>query len=193
MLDKNRREPVVLVLVLHACLHRHVGKRSIAVVVEQMVRLALQSARAAVHRRAAILAVGVAHRLGPRNRQVVAVEVHIAGHVQVQPPVAVVVAPCRARRPVAQRHAGLLRHIGKRSVVVVVVKPVLAVVAHIDIGPAVVVVVGNAHAIAPAVVGHAGLGGHIGKGSVVVVVEQRGLAAASSLPSSASKVEPFTR
>ena len=100
---------------------------------------------------------------------------HIAGDVQIEQSVAVVVAPGRAGRPVAERHAGLFGHVGEGAVVIVVVEPVLAVVAHVDVGPAVVVVVGNRAAISPAVVGHAGLLRDIGERAVVIVVEQRGV------------------
>jgi len=142
---------------------------------KEMVRLALQAPRSAVHRHPAIIADRISHCLGTGDGQVIAVEVHIAGDIQIQKTVAVVVAPGRSRRPVAQRDSGLFGDIGKCPVVIVVVKPVLAVVTHEDIRPAVVVVVGNAHPVAPAVVGHAGLRGYIGKRSVMVVMKQRGM------------------
>ena len=98
---------------------------------EEVVGLALQAARSAVDRHAAILAEGITHGLGAGNGQVVAVEVDIAGDVQIEQAVAVVVAPGRTGRPVAQGHAGFFGHIGKGSIVVVVVEAVLAVVAHV--------------------------------------------------------------
>ena len=104
-----------------------------------------------------------------------AVEVHIARDVEIELAVAVVVAPRRAWRPVAQRHFRLLRHIGKRSIVIVVVEPILAVVADVQIRPAIVVIVRNRAAIAPAVVLNAGLFRDIGECPVVIVAEQRGM------------------
>src|SRR6185437_6719222 len=58
---------------------------------------------------------------------------------------------------------------------VVVVKPVLAVVADKQVGPTVVVVIGNRASVAPAIVGHAGLRRDIGKRAIVVVMEERGV------------------
>ncbi len=138
-----------------------------------MVGLALEASRPAVDIHAPIKAIGIPDCLGAGYRQVVAVKVHIAGHVQVQQPVAVVVSPGRSGRPVAKRHAGCFRLVCEGPVVVVVVEPVLPVVAHIDVRPAVVVVVGNRAAITPAVVLHARLGAHVGKGAILVVPKQR--------------------
>jgi hypothetical protein len=100
--------------------------------------------------------------------------VNVAGNKQVEPPVAVVVAKARAGGPVAQRDAGSFSHVGKGSVVVVVVQAVFAVVADVEIGPAVVVEVSHRHAKTPAVIGDARFLGHVGKGSVVVVMKERG-------------------
>ena len=173
--DKDRRESVVLVLVFNAGFGRHIGKSAVAVVVEQVVGLALQAARAAVDGGAAVLAEGIAHGFAAGDGQVVAVEVDVAGDVEIEQAVSVVVAPGRAGRPVAERYAGCFRNISEGSVVIVVVEAVLAVVAHIDVRPAVVVVVGDADAVAPAVIGDAGLRGDIGKRAVVVVAEEGGV------------------
>ncbi len=98
---------------------------------------------------------------------------HVSGNKQIQPPIAVVVAPRCSGRPVAKLHAGLLRNVGKRSVVIVVVQPILAPVGNKNIRPAIVVVVGHRCANTPAVVGYTGFGCYVGKCSVVIVVEER--------------------
>ena len=105
--------------------------------------------------------------------QMVAVEMDVSRNKQIQAPIAVIVAPRSAGRPIPQLHAGFFRDIGKRPVVVVVVQAVLAPVGHVNIRPAVIVIVCNGHADAPAVVGYAGLRCHIRKGAVVIVMEQR--------------------
>ena len=84
------------------------------------------------------------------------VVVDVAGDEEVEPAVAVVVAPGCAGGPVAESDAGLLGNVGERAVVVVVVEAVLAEVGDVDVGPAVVVVVADGDAESPAVVGDAG-------------------------------------
>ena len=118
------------------------------------------------------LAEGECHRAIRRGGLMIEIVVHVAGHKQIEPPVAIVVSPGRAVRPVPQRDTGLFGNIAKRPVVIVVVEAVLAEVADEDIGPAVVVVVADCCAESPAVVGYACFRGDIGKRTVVVVVEQ---------------------
>src|SRR5438132_7558569 len=86
----------------------------------------------------------------------------------------IIVSPCGARGPLAKGHASLLRHIGKRPVVVIVIEAVLAEVGHIDIWPPVIVIVTNCHAETPALVGHTCLGCDIRKCTVAVVMKQHG-------------------
>ena len=154
--DEEDGEAVELVLVFDAGLDGDVGEVAVAVVVEEMVGLAGKAARAAVDVEAAILALGIADGLGAADGQVVAVEVDVAGDVEVEIAVAVVVAPGGAGMPVAEGDAGLFGHVGKRAVMVVVVEAVLAVVADEEVGPAVVVVIGHGAAVTPAVVLDAG-------------------------------------
>ncbi len=99
----------------------------------------------------------------------------VAGHEEIEPAIAVVVAPGCAGGPVAEGDAGLLGYVGEGAVVVVVVEPILAEVGDIDVGPAVVVVVSDGHAEAPAIVADAGFLGHVGEGAVVIIVEERGM------------------
>ncbi len=121
------------------------------------------------------------------------VVVDVAGDEEIEPAVAVVVAPGGAGGPVAERDAGFFGDVGEGAVVVVVVEAVLAEVGDVDVGPAVVVVVGDGYAEAPAVVGDAGFGGDVGEGAVVIVVEERGVRSGCLCRPSASKVEPLTR
>src|SRR5580658_924006 len=141
-----------------------------------MIWLALQAARPTTHLLASKRTECVSPAIFRRRGKIFAVVMQISGDKQIQPPIAVVVAPCGAGMPcrrIVERYAGLLGNIGKRSVVIVVVEAVLAPVRHKDIGPAVVVVVRNGHAETPAVVGHAGLGRHVGERAVVVIMKQR--------------------
>jgi len=68
---------------------------------------------------------------------------YVPRNKQIQLSIAVVIAKRRAGRPIAQRHAGLFGHIGKRAVVIVAVQPVLAKVRNKNVRPAIVVVVAN--------------------------------------------------
>src|SRR5580700_7921738 len=98
-----------------------------------MVRLALQSPRPAVYLHTAEGAERIRHPASAARGQVVAVEVYVPRHKKIQVPVAVVVAPRGPGGPSAHLHSGLLRHVGKRSIVIVAVEPVLAPVRYVDV------------------------------------------------------------
>ena len=152
----------------------------------------MQAARAAHDAYAAELAEAEreAFAAGRADSTVV---VDIAGNEEVEPAVAVVVAPGGAGGPVAERDAGLFGNIGEGAVVVVVVEAVLAEVGDVEVGPAVVVVVADGHAEAPAVVGDAGFCGDVGEGAVMVVVEERGVGRRRFAGQGARRCEPLTR
>src|SRR6202035_5461209 len=88
--------------------------------------------------------------------------------------VAVIVDECAAGAPASlfSGDSGLLAHVGKSSVAVVVVENVLAVVSYEQIFEAVVVVVSDANALAPAAMAQSSSGGHVGKCAVAIVLEQ---------------------
>ena len=97
----------------------YIGEGAVAVVVIQAVAAALESARAAGHRNAAIGAEGALPELG----EMVEIKVHVVGHVEVEIAVIVVVAKGRAGAPASGvSYSGFLGDIGERSVVVVVVE-----------------------------------------------------------------------
>ncbi len=155
-------------MIVDAELDADVGEGAVAVVVEEVVGLAFETAGAAHDAGSAKVAAG-------RWWLVRHVVVNIAGYEEVQAAIAVVVAPCRSGGPVAELDAGLFRDVGEGAVVVVVVQPVLAVVRDEDIGPAVVVVIAHDRAEAPAIVRNACFGGDIGEGAVVIVAEEGGM------------------
>ena len=136
-----------------------------------MVGFTFQAARSAHHLHTAELAQRRA--VVARNRLVRHIVVNVAGHKEIEAPVAVVISPRGSRRPVAQRHAGLLGNVGERAVMVVVIKPVLAEVADIDIRPAVVVIIRNSNADSPALIGDTCFRSHVGECTVVVVMKER--------------------
>ena len=139
---------------------------------EQVVRLAWQPAGTTFHRYAAHLAKGRIGRARFGTWLVVNVIMDISGDKQVQPAVAIVIAPGCSVRPVAQRHSSLFRNIGKRSVMIVVVETVLTEVGHKYIRPAVIVIVTNGNTESPSVIRYAGFLRNIGKRSVMVVMKQ---------------------
>src|SRR5215471_7466109 len=104
-----------------------------------MVALAWQSARSAHHRKAVKLAEGKRHAAIVRLRLMIQVVMHVSGNEQVKPSIAVIVAPSRAVRPVAERHTSFLGHVSKRAVVIVAIEPVLPEVGDKDVGPAVII------------------------------------------------------
>ena len=64
--------------------------------------------------------------------------------------------------------AGLFRDLSEHSILVVK-KPVLAVVRDVEVFPTVVVIVADANALSPARCGESGLNGHVGECAVMVV------------------------
>src|SRR5277367_866561 len=101
------------------------------------------------------------------------VVVNIPRNKEVEPTVPVVVSKRRSGRPIPQRYSCLFRYVSERSVMVVVIQPILAKIGDIDIRPSIVVVISHCDAVPPTIVCHSGLGGNIGKCSIVVVMKQR--------------------
>src|ERR1700733_4166062 len=100
---------------------------------------------------------------------------NVSGNEEIQLAVSVVISKSGASGPIAKRHARLFRHVGKSSVVIVMIQPILPVVGHVDIRPTVVVVVTDRDAKTPTVIRHTGLLGDIRKRPVVIVMKERGL------------------
>src|SRR5271166_6224258 len=171
---KDRSKSVVTVVVSDARPFTYIRKCSIAVVMEEVIRLALEAARPAHYVFAAKLAETISNALVAGGRGIGQVIVNVAGNKKVKAAIAVIVSPCGAGGPVTESDSGLFRYIGEGAVVVIVVKAILAEVSYIDIRPAIVVIVCNGDANAPSIIGDAGLVGHIGKGAVMIVVEERG-------------------
>src|SRR6202035_24408 len=75
---------------------------------------------------------------------------HVTQDNQIQQSIIVQVHPRRAAGPSATTDTSLLRDVGKRTVAIVVIKPVAAICSHKQIGIAVVVVIAydHAHAVA---------------------------------------------
>ena len=147
-----------------------VCERPVAVVPEQLHESGRQAARPTVHGNALPGAIGVLSRLG----QLFERRVHVGGDTQVQVSVAVVVHP-RATGAVADgvlTETGLLRHVGKCAVAVVVVEDVVAVVGDKQIIEPVVVVVTNCHGRGPARPDQAGLCRDVRERAVAVVLVQ---------------------
>ena len=116
------------------------------IVIKNILR-ARKSARAAHHRDA----LPHTRRALSRRRRSGEIEIHVIRHHQIELAVAVVVDERASRAPrfARTRHAGLLRHFGEDTVIVVI-EPVLAVVRDVQIFPTIVVVVADANALSPA-------------------------------------------
>src|SRR5215467_15096615 len=71
----------------------------------------------------------------PGDRRMVGIEMHVARHKQIQQTIPIIVAPGWPRGPTAKSDASFLRHIRKSSIMVVVVKTILAVVRDVDVRP----------------------------------------------------------
>src|SRR5215467_14417169 len=95
---------------------------------------------------AAILACAQADSVLPGDRRMIGIEMHIARHKQIQQTIPVVVAPGWPRGPTTKSDAGFLRHIGKRPIMIVMVKTIFAVVRDVNVRPAIIVVIADSHA-----------------------------------------------
>jgi hypothetical protein len=187
-------KPVKPFGVADAGLLGHVGKRAVAIVAEQMIGRTGQPLGAAHHRQRAIGAVRRVRRVSrahsgtcwlrraslagwtvPRRRwrQFLKVERHVAGDVQIEPAVAVVIAERAPGRPAVERHAGAFGRVDESAVAGIAIKPVRAEVRHVQIGSAAVVEVPDADTLAPALVGDAGSGSDIAERETAGVAEQR--------------------
>src|SRR4051794_10975620 len=126
-----------------------------------------ESTGAAGNRDAAVTAKWTLAECG----QVIQVQVDVVGDVQIKIPVIIVVAESRAGAPlVPVADPGLLGHISKRSVVIVVVKRGAVKIGDVQIFPSIVVVITGRHPKAPSATGDSSFGGYIGEGAVVIIV-----------------------
>jgi hypothetical protein len=105
---------------------------------------------------------------------VLRVRVNITRDEQIEPAVSVVIAEGGARRPSACLDAHALGDVGERTVVIVAVEPVLAIVRDVQIRPPVVVVVAGGNSEAPAFVGHTGAFGDVRELEIAIVAKERG-------------------
>src|SRR5580700_5871884 len=95
------------------------------------------------------LAEGARHRAIATSRLVLHIVVEITGDKEIEPSIPVIIAPRRAIGPVSESHSSLLGDIGKCSVMIIAVQPVLTEVGNEDIRPAVIIEVRDSHAKAP--------------------------------------------
>ena len=100
------------------------------------------------------------------------IEFRVAGYEQIESPIVIVVTPARPGRPAAQRDSCFFGYIGESAIVIVVIKPVLAVIGHVNIRPTIVVIVSYCNSEPPALVGNSGFRGDVCKSAIVIVMEQ---------------------
>src|ERR1051326_402594 len=120
------RETLVLIRIAHPGLGAHVFKRAISFLVVKRVAFARQPAWTTHHRHAAKLAEVLAHtslvHIARARRQMVEIDLHVTGNEKIETPIAVVVAPARARAPTLARDADFFSHVGERAITVVAIK-----------------------------------------------------------------------
>ena len=150
-----------------------VGEGAVAIVVEEVVGFADETARAAHDGGSAELAGGVFGGVGADASG--HVEVDVAGDVEIEAAVAVVVAPGGAGGPGVDGDTSLFGDVGEGAVVVVAVEAATPEVRDEEVGPAIVIEVADDGTEAPAIVGDAGFSSDVGEGAVVVVVEESGV------------------
>src|SRR6267378_7427312 len=135
-----------------------------------MVKAVARSREAAWSARDRDAAV-LAKRSAAEFRKVVQIEIHVIRNVQVQQPVAVVVAESGTRAPASRiSNTRLRRHVAKCSITIVLIKEGAGETRNIKVVPAIVVVIPYRRSKAPAAVRQTSLLCHVGKCAVMVVV-----------------------
>src|SRR5207245_4440294 len=104
--------------VVNTGFHRNLLKRAVAAVVVQEIAFAFEAPGAALHQNALKAAEFVAAEL----REIVHVEMGIAGHEKIHKAVAVVVAPSRSGHEAAAANSGLFRDVLEFAVAETVVE-----------------------------------------------------------------------
>ena len=155
-----------------ARLFRNVGESAVAVVVEENIGIARETARAAHDWNAFPLTGGGFVGRG----RLCGIKLDVIADEKVEMAVAIIVEECAACAPAHMLviDAGLASDIGEGAVTVVVKKDVVSPETAEEIVPSVIVVVADADARLPAGAREAGLCGDIGKCSVAIVLVQMG-------------------
>ena len=134
----------------------HIGKRSVAVVVIELVRLALVVQRPRIIVRRVICAI-----LG--------IELDVAADKQINAAVLVVIEPSGTDGPAVNIDACLFGYIGKVTIAVVVIEDRFSVAGDQQIDKAIIVVIGSGHGHSVDIWIEAGLLRYIGEVSVAIV------------------------
>ena len=108
------------------------------------------------------------------RRQIIQINVEVAGNEKIEPAIAVVITPGRAGAPALARYTELLGHVCKRAVTVIVIEPRNSEVANEDVGPAIVIVIADRHAHSPTLVGDTGFISHIFELPIAEIMIKRG-------------------
>src|SRR5258708_8561105 len=117
---------------------------------EEVVGLARQTARAAHHTDSAKLAKTLWDAALSGYRRMRQIKLYVTRNEEVEQTVVVVVAPGGSCGPTAKRDAGFFGGIGKRSIVFVVVQPILAVIRDTSALPALVFLLAHRYPASPA-------------------------------------------
>ena len=113
-------------------------------------------------------------RAGFRHGRRSQIKIDVVGDEKIEMAIPVVVDECAACAPATllPSDSGLLAHVGKSSIAVVVIENVLAVVSYEQIFEAIVVIISNANALPPAAMAQSSFCGHVGECAVAIVLEQ---------------------
>src|SRR6202043_768145 len=152
----------------------NIGKRAVAVVVEEMVSFAQQSHGTAENVDATILAGAFGNTILAREDRAIEIKAHVSGNEQIKQAVVGVVAPRRTCGPSSHRYTRFFGNIGEGAIMIVVIEAVLAVIGDVNVGPAVIVVISDRRAKTPALISDAGLVCDVREGAIVIVVKEGG-------------------
>src|SRR5260370_3980341 len=127
-MHEGRREAVILLRIIHAGFDAGIFKSAVRLLMIKRVALSGQTSRSTHYGRAPKLTEVLSHAAGfvgilGTGRQIIQINVEVTGNKEIEPAIAIVIAPGRAVAPPLARHADLFGHVCKRAVTVVVIKP----------------------------------------------------------------------
>src|SRR5260370_695870 len=188
IVDPHDAEAVVADVIVDTCFDGNFLERAVAPIVIEEIAFAFETPGPALHQNALEAAEFVAAEL----REIIHVQMGIAGDVEIDETVAVVVAPGGAGHEAAAADTGLFGDVLEFAVAETVVERAAAEARDEEIELAVIVVIGHSHAHAPAAMRQAGFLGDVFEGAVsLLVIESDQRVAAAFVPFDRRAVDQY--
>src|SRR6202171_5843670 len=177
-MNKSCSETIIVLRIIYAGPDAHIFKAAIWFLMIQSVTFTRQAARPTHHRHPAKLAEVLTNTAGLSRlawtwRQIIEIDLRVAGNKEIKTPIAVIVSPRRTGTPTFACDTKLLSNIRKSSIAIIMIKTRDAEISHVHIRVAIVVVVTHGYTAAPTLVCHAGFVSYIFEFPVAQIVVER--------------------